>query len=99
MNKEATLDFLIFMAILGAFGYIWRKWQLSLVRFRFEVLMEDFCRKSSNHFFDREYSFFVIRLIEASVATLILIFRILEVFMFISIFFVAIYLIIGPAFF
>ncbi len=94
MNKEAILDFLIFMAILGVLGHIWRKWQKSLMRFRFKVFMNDFYRKSSNHFFDRGYSSFLVSLIEVSVAALLLIFRILEVFMFIAIFVAVLYLII-----
>ena len=99
VSKEAIFDFLIFIAILGIFGHIWRKWKLSLMRLQISVFMKEFGRITSNQFFDRGYSSFVVTLLEAFTAALLLVSEILEVFTFLAILTVVFYLVFGPSFF
>lgn len=83
------------MAILGIFGHIWDNWKLSLMSLRISVFKKEFRQITSNHFFDRGYSSFVITLLEAFTAALLFVSEILEVFIFLAVLTVELYLVFG----
>lgn len=77
-----VVDFTIFMIIVVFFGYVWQKWKESFTLLQIRVFMGQFKNKSSNYFFDRNYSSLMIGIVEFFVDIILAIAGLIEFLIF-----------------